>query len=261
MSDTAQPGSVLIVDDEANIREGLRAILAKDGHEAFSVETAEAALSQLTDQPVEAVILDIQMPGMSGVELLAIIKERWPHTAVILLTGQGTLETAIAAVKKGAFDYLLKPAEPDTIRDTLQRALAAGRRQRQQAALLDNLRAGLQQLEEGTAAPPAQPAASPPIRLGDLTIDLARREVRRQDTIIELTPTEYKLLRILVEQEGAVIDYVSLVRLTLGYEAELPEAKELIKRHIFTLRHKIEATPAQPELILNARGMGYRANL
>jgi two-component system, OmpR family, response regulator RpaB len=76
-----------------------------------------------------------------------------------------------------------------------------------------------------------------------------------------LTPTEYRLLHLLVEQGGAVVDYVSLVRLTLDYDAELYEAKELIKRHIFTLRQKIEDDPAQPKLILNARGVGYRANL
>jgi DNA-binding response OmpR family regulator len=258
MNVAVQPGSVLIVDDEANIREGLRAVLQKAGHEARSADSAESALRELTAQPAEAVILDIQMPGMSGIELLAVIKERWPYTAVILLTGQASLATAMTAVRQNAFDYLLKPAQPDTIQDVLVRALADGRRQRNQAALLDNLRSGLQLLEGGVAELP--PESSEP-RVGDLRLDLARHEVRHHDRLVTLTPTEYRLLRLLVEQGGAVIDYVALVRLTLDYEAELYEAKELIKRHIFTLRQKIEDDPAQPKLILNARGVGYRANL
>jgi DNA-binding response OmpR family regulator len=256
--DTIAPGKILIVDDETNIRDGLQAILTKSGHEVRTAATAEAALSLLAAFPAEAVILDIQMPGMSGVELLALIKERWPHTAVILLTGQASLATAMTAVRHNAFDYLLKPAQPDTIRDVLARALADGRRQRNQAALLDNLRTGLQRLEGGTAESPPE---SSELRVGDLLLDLARHEVRRQDQIVTLTPTEYRLLHLLVEQGGAVVDYVTLVRLTLDYDAELYEAKELIKRHIFTLRQKIEDDPAQPKLILNARGVGYRANL
>jgi DNA-binding response OmpR family regulator len=251
-----QPGSVLIVDDEANIREGLRAVLRKVGHEVRSAESAEAALRELAAQPAEAVILDIQMPGTSGIELLAVIKERWPHTAVILLTGQGTLETAMTAVRQNAFDYLLKPAQPEAIRDALSRALADGRRQRQQAALLDNLRDGLRQLEADAPAPPPTPGR---LRLGNITIDPARREVTRDGEPISLTPTEYKLLLTLIERDGAVIGYAALVREVLDYAAELPEAKELIKRHIFTLRQKIEADSSQPVLIVNARGVGYRA--
>jgi two-component system KDP operon response regulator KdpE len=252
------PGKILLVDDEANIREGLRVLLQKDGHEARTAATAEAALAELAHYRAEAVILDIQMPGMLGTELLALIKERWPHTAVILLTGQGSLATAMTAVKHNAFDYLLKPAQPDAIRELLARALAASRREREQAALLDNLRVGLQRLEGGTGGPPS---AAGPLRLGDLTLDFVRREVRRQEEPLPLTPTEYKLLQTLAEANGAVLDYVALVRLVLAYEAELPEAKELIKRHIFTLRQKIEPDPARPSLILNARGVGYRAAL
>jgi DNA-binding response OmpR family regulator len=254
----ALPGSVLIVDDEANIREGLRAVLGKAGHKIRSAESAETALRELTAQPAEAVILDIQMPGMSGIELLAIIKERWPHTAVILLTGQGTLETAMTAVRQNAFDYLLKPAQPEAIRDALARALADGRRQRQQAALLDNLRDGLRQLEADAPAPPPAPVH---LRLGDITIDPASREVERDGEPISLTPTEYKLLLTLIERNGAVVGYVALTREVLAYAAELPEAKELIKRHIFTLRQKIEADPSRPVLIVNARGVGYRAGV
>jgi two-component system response regulator MtrA len=100
--------------------------------------------------------------------------------------------------------------------------------------------------------------ASNHLTLGPLQIDLQAHEVRRDNQPISLTPTEYRLLVTLAERPGQALDYQTLVRLILDYEAELWEAKELIKRHVFTLRQKIEPDPAQPALILNVRGVGYR---
>jgi DNA-binding response OmpR family regulator len=95
-------------------------------------------------------------------------------------------------------------------------------------------------------------------RVGDLLIDLLTYEVRQGDRSISLTPTEFQLLVTLAERAGEVIDYISLVQLALEYEAESWEAKELIKRHIFGLRQKIEPEPSSPRYILNVRGVGYR---
>jgi len=82
--------------------------------------------------------------------------------------------------------------------------------------------------------------------------------VRREDELIPLTPSEFQLLVTLASRPGEVIDYVTLVRLALDYEAESWEAKELIKRHVFALRRKIERDPSSPKYILNVRGVGYR---
>lgn len=257
----SHPGKVLIVDDETNIRKGLRAILQKDGHEVRDVRTAEEALQALETFPMEAAIVDIRMPGMSGTELLAAIRQRWPHVAVVLLTGHGTLESAMTAVKEGAHDYLLKPAQPEDIRQVLTAALAASRRLRQQDRLLETLRDGLQRLDVLPGEAPA-PAEGRPERnrllIGELEIDLQAHVVRKNGQEIDLTPSEYNLLVTLAHRAGEVIDYVSLVKLALEYEAELWEAKELIKRHVFTLRQKIEPDPTEPRYVRNVRGVGYR---
>ncbi|MFO7678482.1 MAG: response regulator transcription factor [Chloroflexota bacterium] len=256
------PGRILLVDDEANIREGLKAILQKDGHEVQDVAAGADALALLPTFAAEAAVLDIRMPGMSGTELLAAIKAQWPHLAVIMLTGHGTLETAITAVKEGAFDYLLKPAKADALREVVARALVEARRQREQTALLQTLQVGLQRLQQLPATPPfSQPspaAPSPILRVGELAINRAAYEVRRQGQPLALTPAEYQVLLALAERDGAVIDYVTLVKVALDYEAEPWEAKELIKRHIYTLRQKVETQPEQPQFILNVRGVGYR---
>ena len=262
INNEATAGSILLVDDETNIREGLKAVLIKDGHDVRDAATATAALSLLATHPVEVAVLDIRMPGMSGTELLAIIKAQWPHIAVIMLTGHGTLQTAIAAVREGAFEYLLKPAQPDDIRDVVGRALAEARRQREETALLQALQVGLERLQKLPATPPfsqPNPATTVAIlRVGDLIIDRAAYEVRFRGQAVALTPTEYKVLLVLAERAGSAVDYITLVKVGLEYDAEAWEAKELIKRHIYTLRQKLEPEPSQPALILNVRGVGYR---
>ena len=259
------PGKILIIDDETNIRRGLKAILAKDGHEVKEVASAEEALPVLEFFPCEAAIVDIRMPGMSGVELLHKIRARWPTVSVILLTGHGTLESAMAAVKEGAHDYLLKPTQPNAIRETIASALAASRWRREEAQLFNSLRTSLKRMEELPAKPVAGQVVSSGNRLerrhlivGDLTIDTQAYQVRRGSELISLSPTEFQLLVTLAERAGQVIDYMTLVQLSLNYEAEPWEAKELIKRHVFSLRQKLEPEPSSPRYILNVRGVGYR---
>jgi DNA-binding response OmpR family regulator len=182
-----------------------------------------------------------------------------------MLTGHGTLQTAITAVKEGAFDYLLKPTQPDAIRAVVNHALAEARRQREQADLLQTLQVGLQRLQMLPATPPfslPNPAAATTIlRAGDLVIDRAAYEVRFRGQPIALTPTEYRVLLALAEHGGAAVDYITLVREGLEYDAEAWEAKELIKRHIYTLRQKIESNTDQAQIIINVRGVGYRLSV
>ena len=260
-----EPGKILIVDDETNIRRGLKAILAKDGHEVMEAGSAEEALPLLEAFSPEAAIVDIRMPGMSGVELLHEIRSRWPYVAVILLTGHGTLESAMTAVKEGAHEYLLKPTQPDAIRKTVASALAASRRRREETHLFHSLRTSLQRMEELPAAPADQQATPVAdrgvprqITIGELFIDRQAHLVRLGGQAISLTPTEFQLLVAMASRAGEVIDYVTLVQLSMEYEAEPWEAKELIKRHIFSLRQKIEPEPSSPRYILNVRGIGYR---
>jgi len=256
-----RPGTILIVDDEKNIRKGLRTVLQRDGHTVRDASTAEEALQLLNSNFYEAAIVDICMPGMTGTELLQQVNANWPHVSVILLTGNGTLDSAIAAVKAGAHDYLLKPASPASIRQALARALAQSRRDQEQIRLLDTIRTSLQRLDgeldsmENHSDTAGQPDH---LTLGDLVINQQAHQILRAGEPIAVTPSEYKLMVALVSRAGEVIDYVTLVNLVLDYEAELWEAKELIKRHVFSLRQKIELDPSEPQIILNVRGVGYR---
>ena len=97
-----------------------------------------------------------------------------------------------------------------------------------------------------------------PVLAGDIRIDRQAYEVQKGDKLLSLTPSEFSLLVVLAENLNQVVDYLTLVRLGLGYDAQPWEAKELVKRHIFSLRQKIESDPASPRYILNVRGVGYR---
>ena len=256
-------GQILIAEDEVNIRAGLRDILIKAGHEVTDLGSGEAALATLASTACDAALVDIRMPGMTGIELLQAIRARWDHMAVIILTGYGDLESAMAAVKAGAHDYLLKPAQPDVINQTVNEAIVASRQRRAETHLLESLRNGLSRLDNVALEPAAESSttlssAGRSVEIGDLHVDLRSHEVFRNGTQVHLSPTEFKLLVALTSRPGEVFDYATLLRLGLGYEAELWEAKELLKRHIFAMRHKIDPDPASPRYLLNVRGVGYR---
>jgi len=256
-------GSVLIVDDEINIRKGLRTMLSKDGHTIRDAGSGEEALEIVQSFACEAAIIDIRMPGMQGTELLYELKALRPFLAVILLTGHGTLRTAMTAIQEGAYNYLLKPAKPDNLRQSVREAVIVSRRQRQEAQLINSLRSGLQQLEtlpSGVAVDADLPGRerTAVYLVGALHIDDRAHSVRRAGEEINLTPSEYDVLLVLAQHPGQVVDYVTLVKLGLEYEAEPWEAKELIKRHIYTLRLKLEPEPTAPRYIRNVRAVGYR---
>ena len=134
------PARIVIAEDEANIRAGLRDVLVKEGHFVKDVGSGEEALAALATGMFDAVIADIRMPGMSGIELLQSIRARWGYLTVIILTGHGDLESAMAAVRAGAHEYLLKPAQPEAILRTVREAVTISRRRRAEGQLIEAMR-------------------------------------------------------------------------------------------------------------------------
>ncbi len=115
--------TVLIVDDEANMRRVLSALLKRDGYRVIDAGDGESALASLTEQRVDVVLSDLKMPRMNGLELLEAARRRHPRVPIILLTAHGTIGSAVEAVKRGAFDYLTKPFDPDEIKQVVGKAV------------------------------------------------------------------------------------------------------------------------------------------
>lgn len=256
MPAVSDQAKILIVDDEPAIRSGLTTVLGAAGYSVEAVDSAEQALLYLEGHKIDLALLDIRMPGLSGVELMQEIKGRWPHVAVILLTGYSSLDSAIAAVRAGADDYLLKPSGAEAIKESVAQALDRHARERRRDELLDELRESLNQLDAGLGEPSIGPSSA--LVVADLRIDPLRHVAERGGEVLNLTPTEFTLLTYLMRNADRAIGHQELVREVQGYDTEVWEARELIKYHIHTLRQKVEPDPSNPRYIVTVRGVGYK---
>src|SRR5574341_67462 len=226
--------NILVVDDEPVARQSLSEILRLEGYAVNSVPNGQAAVEYVRTHPVELVVVDLRMPGMDGLEVVQVVNQISPETEVILLNAFGTTETAIQALRLRVHDYLLKPAPPSQVVNSVKKGLA-----RREARLKARGGTSTMDVEEGTH------------------IDLSRRQIRKKDQIIHLTPAEGRLLRVLIENPGRVYSHRELVLLVQGYDTSQREAPEILRPLVSRLRHKLETFPSLSESIVSVRGTGY----
>jgi DNA-binding response OmpR family regulator len=247
---------ILIVDDEEGIRLTLTQILALDGYAVETAADGQEALERLAVATYDLVLLDLWMTPVDGLEVLQTLRAQDPTAAVIILTGQGTLDSALGALRLGAFDYLLKPVSLPAVRQRVSEALQHRRVLRQQQHLSDQiatLRETLQTLE--VEAPPSP--ANRLLRSGPLTIDRHHRRATIGRRPLDVTSTEFDLLVCLVEASPKPLAPRLLVQTVLACDSSEAEASEMIKTHIYHLRRKIEPEAARPRLIKTVRYKGY----
>ena len=234
--------NILVVDDEPVARQSLSEILRLEGYSVDAVPNGQAAVEYVRTHPVDLMIVDLRMPGMDGLEVVQVVNSVSPETEVILLTAFGTTETAIQALRLRVHDYLLKPAPPSQVVTTVKKGLA-----RREARL--KARGGIAgHVDE----------AELEISMKDGThIDLSRRQIRKKDKEVHLTPAEGRLLRVLIENPGRVFTHRELVLLVQGYDTSQREAPEILRPLVSRLRHKLEPFPALADSIVSVRGTGY----
>jgi DNA-binding response OmpR family regulator len=234
---------ILVVDDEPVARQSLSDILRLEGYTVNSVPNGQAAVEYVRTHPVELIIVDLRMPGMDGLEVVQVVNQISPETEVVLLTAFGTTESAVQALRLRIHDYLLKPAPPAQVINSVKKGLA-----RREARL--KMRGGPagSEVDEGMTE----------YSLKDGThIDLSRRQVRKREQVIHLTPAEGRLLRVLIENPGRVYSHRELVLLVQGYDTSQREAPEILRPLVSRLRHKLEAFPTLSDQIVSVRGTGY----
>ncbi len=275
MNTNSETSHILVVDDESAIRYSITKTLQRVGYQVDSATSGEEALDMLGRKRYDVVLTDIRMPGISGVDLLARIKEQAPDAIVILLTGYASLDTAVESLRLGAHDYLIKPSSSQDIRESVARGIERAHNLKRRRALLDAIQNNVQELATvstptpvpastaGQAASPggaSTPIATPvnAMNLGPLTIFPGRYQISVGDQPIDLTPTEFDLLLYLAVHRGRVVPCHELVREVRGYSIDEPEAREVIRPHISNLRRKLKQAGQNPNLIVNVRGIGYR---
>jgi DNA-binding response OmpR family regulator len=260
-----RPETILVVDDEPAVCISLEGVLIREGFRCFSATSGHEALEIMAEHSIDLVMLDLHMPMMDGLELMHIVHNRWPTTVIIVLTGFGTLDSAVIALRNGAHDYLLKPSTPEDIKASVHKGLGKRRKSTRRYQLLSRIEASVRELTEASDAPdhaiPASETGTRPqetrLEADGLIIDLRQHRVSYQGKEIALTPIEYNTLVALVRARGHVQSYASIVKHTHGYDCTEQEARTLIKTHISHLRQKITEHTHIPCPIANVRGVGY----
>lgn len=273
MSMEHENATVLVVDDEGAIRYSVTKTLERVGYQVVTASSGEEALEILAGQNFDVVLTDIRMPGISGVDLLARIKEQSPDAIVILMTGYASLGTAVESLRLGAHDYLIKPSTSEDIRDSVKRGIERAQNLRRRRQLLDTIRSNVSELN-GTAlaqrlqqtprpmkdylplTPPVSTTST--LAIGPLTIYPGRYQIEVEKELIDLTPTEFDLLLYLAAHRGRVVPCSELVREVRGYTVEEHEAREVIRPHVSNLRRKLKQVGQDPNILVNVRGIGYR---
>jgi two-component system KDP operon response regulator KdpE len=221
---------VLVVDDEPPIRRFLRAALDGAGYRLAEAATGEEALREAAMRSPDIVLLDLGLPDLDGVELTRRLRE-WSTVPIVVLSARGQEGDKIAALDAGADDYVTKPF---AIGELLARMRVALRHQARVA----------QGQEESV------------VSVGPLRLDLVRRTVTLDGNEIRLTPTEYRLLTTLAKHRGRVLTHDHLLRQVWG--PSYAREHHYLRVFMAQLRHKLEADPSRPKLLLTEPGVGYR---
>ena len=222
--------SALIIDDEKQIRRLLRIALEGAGHQVYEAETGQGGLTEIVNRRPDIVLLDLGLPDMEGVKVLRRLRE-WSDVPVLILSVRDDAEEKVAALDAGADDYVTKPFDTAEL---LARVRVAKRRS----------------LTE---------AGEPVFNSGSLCVDFSARQVMLAGVEIKLTPTEYSLLRVLVQNAGKVVTHRQLLRTVWGEKAE--SQAQYLRVYVTHLRKKLQTNANASSLIKTEVGIGYRLSI
>lgn len=258
-------GHILIVDDEASLRQTMARILLRAGFEVTTVASGQEALDIIDEHTFDMAFLDIRLPDMNGLEVLKAMRGKFPEMPIILFTAQPDLHSAVEALRRGATDYLMKPLKPEAVIERTRQILDDQNKKKRRRAILqqmDELQAELDALDAVEPSEKKQGSAEPAsdrfIKRGILNLDLHTRRVMIHDRAINLPPTSFDYLLVLARHSPNVVAYQTLVAEAQGYESESREAQELTKWHIHNIRQAIETDTHNAVHIITIRGSGYR---
>ncbi len=227
MSTNNEPLKILAVDDEAPIRKLLTTILETEGYAVQQAENGGEAIARITKWRPDIVLLDLGLPDLDGCEIIRRVRE-WSSVPIIVLSVRSQEADKVAALNAGADDYLTKPFGA--------------------SELIARIRAALRRVV------PLE--TEPVLSFDDLIVDLACRRVTAAGQAVQLTPTEYDLLRLLALNAGKVLTHTQIMKQVWG--ATCLDQPHLLRVNISNLRHKIEQEPSRPRHILTEAGVGYR---
>ncbi len=218
--------TLLLVEDDEAILRGLQMNLETEGYRVLVAKNGERALELALRETPDLVLLDVMLPGLNGYEVLAELRQRRPRLPVVMLTAKGTEEDKVMGLDLGADDYIVKPF---SLRELLSRVRTQVRRARGEEAQI--------------------------VRFADVEVNLSSHEARRAGEAVALSPSEFALLRTLVERPGRALSREQLI--TMAWHGDYEGTDRTIDNFIVKLRQKLDSTDA-PKHFLTVRGTGYR---
>jgi two-component system, OmpR family, phosphate regulon response regulator OmpR len=229
MNGQEDPAHILVVDDDARLRALLQRFLTEQGFRVSTAENATTARAALADMAFDLLVLDVMMPGETGLELTAALRAEGQEVPILMLTARGAPDDRIAGLEQGVDDYLAKPFDPRElalrIRTILRRAAPA----------------------------PTAPQSLVPMQIGNRWFDIERAELRGPEGIIRLTGGEAALMQALARRAGEILS-----REDIGEALGTPDAGErAIDVQVTRLRRKVEPDPREPRFIQTIRHRGY----
>jgi DNA-binding response OmpR family regulator len=224
---------ILIVEDERAVARGLEYGLGSEGFTVLLAETGRQALDLARDRDPHLILLDVRLPDLSGFDVCRQLRAEGMRQPILVLTARDEEADKVLGLELGADDYVVKPY---SLRELVSRIRAHLRRAYGELAAL---------------------STGGRLRCGELEVDLERLQVRRRGELIDLTPTEFRLLRYLVRNPGRPFSRGELIEAVWGYAADIGSDRT-VDVHIRHLREKLEDDPANPRWLVTVRGVGYK---
>ncbi|MGI4829477.1 MAG: response regulator transcription factor [Janthinobacterium lividum] len=226
---TSLQGAVLLVEDDLSIRRSLRAVLAELQFEVGEASTGEEALITLRQRSFDVVLMDLNMPGMGGMEACRRVRREFPTRSIIVITVRDDEDNKVQALEAGADDYVTKPFQ---VRELTARIRAAVRRSRNPVVEAERL-----------------------IQNGPFELHIGRRSFKKHGEEIHLTPTEFDLLAYLMKHAGHPVLHSKLLSTVWG--PEYGDEREYLRTYILQLRRKFEEDPSKPTYLKTVNYLGY----
>lgn len=220
---------ILVAEDEPGIALGLEDDLRLEGWDVELVGDGVSASKRAREERFDLILLDVMLPGKDGFDVCRELRKAGVQTPIIMLTAKGQEAEKVLGLDLGADDYVTKPFSPKELRA--------------------RIRAALRRKDD-------RPETGVVYRFGDMEVDSSRYELRRAGTIVDTTPTEFKLLSVFIRHRGRVLTRATLLDEAWGQGVFLTD--RVVDNHVVALRRKIEREPVVPRYLISVRGVGYR---
>ena len=259
MNERNERKRLLIVDDEPIISSSLKRAFSLMNYDVTTAMDGQQALEFLEDQRFDLMVLDLQMPGIHGTEVMRLARQRDRTILIVVLTGTATLESAIEAIRADAANFLLKPVGVNEVVQAVEDAFQSYSEEQQRQRVMEML---------VSITEPFRNSVNPESLLSsengyiNVELNMVQRNVHLPDRneTIPLTEGEATVLQVFLNTPRQVLACRDLARLAFDYDMEEIEAQTLVRPYIFRLRQKLENDPTQPRLIRTIRGRGYLWN-